>query len=149
MSENGVFGRSWGGGVLSWLSRQAKAPPVLQRAHVSKGYLYPLFVIPYQIFIQYVNEFLDAYSCPVPVVKHLVFQTAKQPFAGGIVREASLFGHNAPIRPSPCGLSIRASSCCISAVGESRVPSARVLVFMFLPFISATVPPWRFFFRQA
>lgn len=65
----------------------AKAPPVLQRAHVSKGYLYPLFVIPYQIFIQYVNEFLDAYSCPFPVVKHLVFQTAKQPFAGGIVRE--------------------------------------------------------------
>ena len=71
---------------LNWLSRQAKAPPVLQRAHVSKGYLYPLFVIPYQIFIQYVNEFLNAYSCPVPVVKHLVFQTAKQPFAGGIVR---------------------------------------------------------------
>ena len=76
---------------LNWLSSQTKAPPVLQRAHVSKGYFYPLFVIPCQIFIQYVNEFLDAYSCPVPVVKHLVFQTAKQPFAGGIVRGASLF----------------------------------------------------------
>ena len=74
---------------LNWLSSQTKAPPVLQRAHVSKGYFYPLFVIPYQIFIQYVNEFLDAYSCPVSVVKHLVFQTAKQPFAGGIVRAAS------------------------------------------------------------
>ena len=46
---------------LDWLNRQAKALPVLQRAHVSKGYLYLLFVIPYQIFIQYVNEFLDAY----------------------------------------------------------------------------------------
>ena len=76
---------------LDWLSNQTKAHPVLQRAHVSKGYFYPLFVIPCQIFIQYVNEFLDAYSCPVPVVKHLVFQTAKQPFAGGIVRGASLF----------------------------------------------------------
>ena len=81
LGDEGVF--------LNWLSRQAKAHPVLQRAHISKGYLYPLFVIPYQIFIQYVNEFLDAYSCPVPVVKHLVFQTAKQPFAGGIVRAAS------------------------------------------------------------
>ena len=76
---------------LDWLSRQAKALPVLQRAHVSKGYFYPLFVIPCQIFIQYVNEFLDAYSCPVPVVKHLVFQTAKQTFTGRIVRGASLF----------------------------------------------------------
>ena len=74
---------------LNWLSSQTKAHPVLQRAHVPKGYFYPLFVIPCQIFIQYVNEFLDAYSCPVPVVKHLVFQTAKQPFAGGIVRGAS------------------------------------------------------------
>uniref|UniRef100_UPI003FA440F8 hypothetical protein n=1 Tax=Enterocloster clostridioformis TaxID=1531 RepID=UPI003FA440F8 len=31
------------------------------------------------------REFLDAYSCPVPVVKHLVFQAAKQPLTGGIV----------------------------------------------------------------
>ena len=76
----------WGADIfLNWLSSQTKAPPVLQRAHVSKGYLYPLFVMPCQIFIPYVNEFLDAYSCPVPVVKHLVFQTAKQPFAGRIV----------------------------------------------------------------
>ena len=102
-----------GGGAdifLNWLSSQTKAHPVLQRAHVPKGYFYPLFVIPCQIFIQYVNEFLDAYSCPVPVVKHLVFHTAKQPFAGGIVRGASLFlTWNAPIRLSPCGLSSQAS----------------------------------------
>ncbi len=77
--------------VTFGLTITTKAPPVLQRAHVSKGYLYSLFIIPCQIFIQYVNEFLDAYSCPVPVVKHLVFQTTKQPFAGGIVRGASLF----------------------------------------------------------
>ena len=70
---------------MNWLSSQTKAPPILQRTPVSKGYLYPLFVMPFQIFIPYVNEFLDAYSCPVPFVKHLVFQTAKQPFAGGIV----------------------------------------------------------------
>uniref|UniRef100_UPI0034E8D22A hypothetical protein n=1 Tax=Enterocloster clostridioformis TaxID=1531 RepID=UPI0034E8D22A len=37
------------------------------------------------------REFLDAYSCPVPVVKHLVFQAAKQPLTGGIVRGASGF----------------------------------------------------------
>lgn len=39
---------------MNWLSSQTKAPPILQQAHVSKG--------PCQIFIQYVNEFLNAYS---------------------------------------------------------------------------------------
>ena len=41
------------------------------------------------------REFLDAYSCPVPVVKHPVFQAAKQPITGGIVRGASFWGHGA------------------------------------------------------
>ncbi len=118
---------------MDWLSRQAKAPPVLQRAHVSKGYLYPLFVIPYQIFIQYVNEFLDAYSCPVPIVKHLVFQAAKQPLTGGIVRVASFLGHGAlqpgflhtadPARPAVMASPVKLIMGCSSSPNCEIAPS--------------------------
>ena len=47
---------------------------------------------------------------------------------------------------SICMPSIRASSCCISALGGSSMPSVRAPGFMFLSFLSATIPPWRYFF---
>lgn len=57
---------------LDWLSRQSEALSVLLWTHISKRCFNPLFVIPYQIGIQNVNEFPDAYSAPIPVVKHFV-----------------------------------------------------------------------------
>ena len=49
---------------LDWLSRQSRALSVLPWAPISKWCFDPLFVIPYQILVQYVNEFPDADTCP-------------------------------------------------------------------------------------
>ena len=59
---------------LAWLYCQTMVLPVLQRALISKEYFYPLFVMPYQIFVQNVNEFLDV----GPVCKIFCFLSGRK-----------------------------------------------------------------------
>lgn len=50
-----------------------KALSALPWAHISKRCFASLFGISFQIFVQYVNEFLYAVTYPVPVIEHFVF----------------------------------------------------------------------------
>ena len=66
---------------------------ILKRAQASQRDLYPLFVVPMDVFVQPGYEVIGRDSFPVSPVEHLVLQSSEETLACRVVWRASLLGH--------------------------------------------------------